>query len=84
MSLSQIFKYTQIQHQQNYSFKVAARFIQDIKLTDLSGIVIQEQSDLRPRGQFEMSLEGLTSGVYVVYLTDELGLTYQKKIIKID
>lgn len=59
-------------------------FIQDIKLTDLSGIVIQEQSDLRPRGQFEMSLEGLTSGVYVVYLTDELGLTYQKKIIKID
>ena len=59
-------------------------FIRDIRLTNLNGVVLKSQTDLQPSGHHELSLNGLSEGMYILYLTDELGLTYQKKIVKLD
>ncbi|MCO4819235.1 MAG: T9SS type A sorting domain-containing protein [Bacteroidetes bacterium] len=57
--------------------------ITDVHVCDVNGTVVVKSLDLKTQTIQTLNLSELSPGVYMLYLTDELGLTYQKKIVKL-
>jgi len=54
-----------------------------VHVCDVNGTVVVKSLDLKTQTIQTLNLSELSPGVYMLYLTDELGLTYQKKIVKL-
>ncbi len=59
-------------------------FVTSIVVTSLNGVVLDEQHQLLPSSMHSVDLSRYQNGVYILHFTDELGLHYQQKVVKLE
>ncbi|MFT5513339.1 MAG: hypothetical protein ACI8SE_001746, partial [Bacteroidia bacterium] len=59
-------------------------FMKEVTVTNLNGIVLFESKNLVPKSLHIIDLTEYPNGLYIIYLTNELGLRYQKKVVKLE
>lgn len=64
--------------------KTGGVYLDVIKVTTLNGVVLSVSNDLTPVSTHTIDLSDYQNGVYIIHFTDELGLHYQQKVVKID
>ena len=59
-------------------------FMKEVTVTNLNGIVLFESKNLVPKSLHTIDFTEYPNGLYIIYLTNELGLRYQKKVVKLE
>jgi hypothetical protein len=62
--------------------KSGSLFLTNVSISDINGIVIYNEDVTNGKSSIVVDVADYQNGMYIVYITDEYGLTYQKKIVK--
>jgi hypothetical protein len=69
---------------QSLHIETGSLFLKSISVTNVNGIVVTELLNLNGKTSILVDVNSYKAGVYIIYVTDEFGLTYQKKFVKLD
>ncbi len=70
--------------QNDVTIRSSSLRIARVNVQNIQGVIMQQLEPSHVRSEVNVSLNNYTSGVYIIEITDEFGLVYQKKILKID